>query len=53
MENLKTPEQIKEHLLLIIDNFKKDECEEHPYDIAQELTKLRDYLISLHFLLLN
>ena len=42
MENLKTPEQIKEHLLSIIDDFKKEIYEEHPYDIAQELLKLRD-----------
>jgi magnesium transporter len=42
MENYKTPEEIKEYLLKLIDDFKNDECEEHPYDIAQELVKLRD-----------
>lgn len=42
MEELKTAEQIKQYLLKIIEDYKNDIYEEHPYDLAQELLKLRD-----------
>lgn len=42
MENLKTAQQIKEYFFKIIEDFKNDIYEEHPYDLAQELIRLRE-----------
>ena len=42
MENLKTAIEIKEYLLKLIDDFKNEELEIHPYDVAQLLQELRD-----------
>ncbi|GGD46023.1 magnesium transporter MgtE [Malaciobacter pacificus] len=42
MENLKTSEELRDYFLQIIEDFKNDNCEIHPYDLAQDLAKLRD-----------
>ncbi len=42
MEELRTQEEIKNYFLNVIEEFKSDKCEVHPYDLAQDLQKLRD-----------
>jgi magnesium transporter len=42
MDNTVLAQEIREHLLEVITAHKSDECDIHPYDLAQELLKLRD-----------
>ena len=42
MDNTILAQELRAHLLTVIADHKSDECDIHPYDLAQELLKLRD-----------